>query len=305
MKKIISVLLIAAMFLSLPVAASASDLTTADALAILRAVAGITTLTAEQQTKYGITDNVSSADALRVLRTVAGISGNTYNEIGTLGRDDNFVPIERPAAISETPLTAASKSGDIVRFGKSTREEETTWIVLEVRDGKALLLSYYAPASTNNGVMATTWAESDFRTMQAFQSDFYINRLDMVHLINETSVSTPNNAWFKTNGGATVTDKLFLLSVEEVVKYFGDSGQLGNQPANQTGRFARITDEFNENRIATQQQTATRGAPWWLRTPGDSGSSFAYVTDKGEIIMSGDTGSANFRVRPAMWVTIE
>jgi hypothetical protein len=294
------------MALTFALPASAAELTTADALTILRAVAGIAPLSAEQQTNYGITGTASSADALRILRTVAGILGEI--EEHSLGRDDNFVPIQRPAAITETPLSVNSKAGDIVRFGEGGNEYNSTWIVLEIKDGKALLLAYYAyMQAPHDAVLTTTWAESDMRKAQYLQSDFYMRRLDMVHLINETSVSTPNNAWFGTSGGATITDKLFLLSIEEVVRYFGDSGQLRNQPAGQTGIFARITDEFNDNRIATQQPTATRGISWWLRSPGNSGNTFAYVTAIGEIIVAGDHNPdmARFHLRPAMWVTVE
>jgi hypothetical protein len=50
-----------------------TSLTTADALHILRHVAGIATLTSEQRTRYGLSDIISTADALNILRTVAGL----------------------------------------------------------------------------------------------------------------------------------------------------------------------------------------------------------------------------------------
>ena len=31
---------------------------------------------------------------------------------------------------------------------------------------------------------------------------------------------------YSTNGGNPAADKVFLLSIEEVIKYFGDSGQI-------------------------------------------------------------------------------
>ncbi|MCL2636782.1 MAG: hypothetical protein FWD48_00275 [Oscillospiraceae bacterium] len=48
-------------------------LTTADALNILRHVAGIIQLTSEQRAKYGLSDEVTSGHALSVLRSVAGL----------------------------------------------------------------------------------------------------------------------------------------------------------------------------------------------------------------------------------------
>ncbi|MCL2638905.1 MAG: leucine-rich repeat protein [Oscillospiraceae bacterium] len=52
---------------------SSVPLTTADALHILRHVAGIAQLTREQHTRYGLSGNVNTSDALNILRLVAGI----------------------------------------------------------------------------------------------------------------------------------------------------------------------------------------------------------------------------------------
>jgi hypothetical protein len=48
-------------------------LTTADALAVLRAAAGVTTLTGGQRMRYGISGEPAAADAVRILRVVAGL----------------------------------------------------------------------------------------------------------------------------------------------------------------------------------------------------------------------------------------
>jgi hypothetical protein len=60
-----------------PPASGTSDFTTADVLNILRAVAGITPLTAERQASYGITGTASTNDAIRVLRIVAGLPADS------------------------------------------------------------------------------------------------------------------------------------------------------------------------------------------------------------------------------------
>ncbi|MCL2079129.1 MAG: DUF6273 domain-containing protein [Oscillospiraceae bacterium] len=44
--------------------------------------------------------------------------------------------------------------------------------------------------------------------------------------ISETRVATPDNSWYDTSGGEIVGNKIFLLSIEEVARYFGDSGAL-------------------------------------------------------------------------------
>ncbi|MCL2637856.1 MAG: dockerin type I domain-containing protein [Oscillospiraceae bacterium] len=75
MKKIISALLIAAMVLSLALPASASEISTMDALAILRHVAGTVPLIPQQRARLDLNNDgeITTADALVALRIVAGL----------------------------------------------------------------------------------------------------------------------------------------------------------------------------------------------------------------------------------------
>lgn len=84
MKKIISLVLVAAMVLSLSVVAFAAKLgdvngdgsvTGADALYVLQAAAGLRTLTADQQKKadYNKDGKVSAIDARKILQVVAAL----------------------------------------------------------------------------------------------------------------------------------------------------------------------------------------------------------------------------------------
>jgi hypothetical protein len=82
MKKIISALLIAAMILSFSLTASASEFTTADALAILRASVGLSALSAEQSAKFGISGNPTTADALKILRQSVGLPATQPSAVG-------------------------------------------------------------------------------------------------------------------------------------------------------------------------------------------------------------------------------
>jgi hypothetical protein len=59
-------------FLGLDEDGSRPPLSTSDALAILRAVAGQITLTDAQIAKFGISGEPATADAMRILRVVAG-----------------------------------------------------------------------------------------------------------------------------------------------------------------------------------------------------------------------------------------
>ena len=116
-----------------------------------------------------------------------------------------------------------------------------------------------------------------------------------------TKLRTSGNPWFNNDNGIKTEDKLFLLSVEEVVMYFGNSGQLKNP----SDKFY-INDAFNDARMAKD----TNGMPsrWALRTPGSQPNMVATVANNGKIAMSGDfvnrasTALFNVGIRPAMWV---
>jgi hypothetical protein len=84
MRKIITLLLAAAIILPLSVNVSASEaFTTADALTILRASAGLIELTPEQVAKYDMNGDgrITSADALLILQAAAGLSGSVLQII--------------------------------------------------------------------------------------------------------------------------------------------------------------------------------------------------------------------------------
>ena len=145
-----------------------------------------------------------------------------------------------------------------------------------------------------------TWAASSIRKYlnQNFINSF--NQLEQAQII-ETYVKSSNNPWYGTCGGDSTTDKIFLLSIEETVRYFGDSGQL-TKPCI---KFF-IDDGFNENR----RTTYNAGSPskWLLRTPGSLQNFVANVTTEGKIAITGDFVNLesselfNVGIRPAMWI---
>ena len=128
-------------------------------------------------------------------------------------------------------------------------------------------------------------------------------------------------------GGDDTTDYIFLLSTEEVVKYFGDSGQLNYPEYYPAGIF----DLFDEIRAAQhvggmysytdyddESETIKTGIieagdywSWWLRSPGVTSFTAAFVDAYGNIIFSEDGLAPNFvdsnyvGVRPAMWLYLQ
>jgi hypothetical protein len=119
-------------------------------------------------------------------------------------------------------------------------------------------------------------------------------------MILPTTNINVNNQWFGTDGGRDTTDKIFLLSIEEVVRCFGDSGQTKNKNPNSEWY---ISDTFNKERVAAYGGKAWW---WWLRSPGYLGNCAAHVGTGGRLSVYGssvirDVGG----VRPALWLNLK
>ena len=174
------------------------------------------------------------------------------------------------------------------------------WLVLDIQDSNALIVSLnlleqreYHPLQE-----PITWADCSLRAY--LNDDFYNSdvfsdedrsRILQVDNINE------DNQYYGTPGGVNTQDWIFLLSITEVVKYFGDSGQLDNGSS-------FINDQYNSNRIATFLGNATS---WWLRSPGvDRDNNFAsYVRSEGFISLYGEyIDFPIYGVRPAIWLKL-
>lgn len=193
---------------------------------------------------------------------------------------------------------ASVKAGDTVQLGGYD------WRVLDVQEGKALLLSEkvlsrraYHPAGGE-----ITWEESDIRDYlngAFYESTFSDEEKEQ---ILESALENKSNSQYGTGGGNDTTDKVFLLSAKEVETYIPDSA----------------------DRIAEDVETG-ESVLWWLRTPG-RGKEYAanvgttgYVDYHGILVVeagnnentgltgaaSGDyASSVDGGVRPALWLKL-
>lgn len=203
--------------------------------------------------------------------------------------------------------------GDIVKFGKlhtdsnrflggkSDKVKDIEWRILDITDGKALMLSklavrihYKMTASNKKDV---TWETCDLRNW--LNKDFYRNNFgskekDAIVLTKLKAEASPD---VTMDSGNDTEDRVFLLSILEAEKYFENNEDR-----------EKIMGEGNE----------TDGC--WLRTlsrkkylVNGCGNVFTYVDRTGSIhyreegsvvIMIGDTESEENSVYPAMWVDL-
>lgn len=178
------------------------------------------------------------------------------------------------------------RSGNILCFGNYD------WRVLDIHNGKALLLSekIIEKKKYHQQSMNITWAECDLRDYlngaNKYRSvGFYDNLISstpqLAIRIAETEVTTRENSWYGTNGGAVTNDRIFLLSIDEMVQYFGGRGQLKNRLDNSWA----IVDEYDSERVA--YDTNDMAYWWWLRSPGHINEFAARVSGRGRINLRG------------------
>jgi hypothetical protein len=174
------------------------------------------------------------------------------------------------------------------------------WRVLEIQDGRALLLSdiLVAHMPFNHERDFLSWATSDVRW---YLNNNFINNFseEEQSLIAVTQVPNLANPWYGASNAAATNDRLFLLCVSEVVRFFGDSGQLSNRPTDES----RITDRYNAARVARfADSSAFR---WHTRTTGRQGNLNITISYEGEIFMNGNFVNTSGGIRPAMWIYID
>jgi len=175
------------------------------------------------------------------------------------------------------------------------------WLILETQDNKALIISEqvlqcqpYHESPTN-----ITWSECNLRKYlnEVFLRETFT--IEEQSSIIETNISNHNNPWYGTNGGGETKDKIFLLSLEEIVQYFGDSDSLVNHKTGDND----INDSYNSTRKA--KDTEGIDMFWWLRTSGSVASLSTIVRKDGAIHVRGrPVDDKSGGVRPAMWINL-
>ena len=168
------------------------------------------------------------------------------------------------------------------------------WIVLERKDEKTLVISKNVVSyrSYHNNNSSVSWEDSSIRAYLngQFYNSFGSN--DRSRIV-EVTITNEDNQYFGTPGGNDTQDKIFLLSLSEVVHYFGDSGKLGSTSV--------ISDQFNSNRIARYLSV---DHCWWLRSPGRYEENKSEIQNKGSIDLIGSRNLSSCGIRPALWLIL-
>lgn len=164
------------------------------------------------------------------------------------------------------------------RFG----DQDIEWIVLDVQDGKALLLSKYVIDSRafNTSNRKINWKLCMLRTW--LNTDFYVKSFTTGEqkIILKTTLAEDDTE-----------DRIFLLSEEELIRYFPETKP---EPRAFPTRYA----------MDQGVELLTDGScKWWLRTSGHE-ENYALTADDSSTTSTKVTEKYH-GVRPAMWISIE
>ena len=250
------------------------------------------------------------AFALTLSLAACNSANDEKSETGSGGYDPVPYFTAMPSDDMPDNVPASVSVGDLVQFGGFE------WRVLELKDGKALILTedIIAERPYNEKLKSVTWEKC---TLREYVNGEFLQSLtgDGQGRIVETKVSNPDNLWFGTPGGADTYDKAFLLSLEESDKYFGDSGDYVNKirwvfdydknELIEDSDGMLLSNEFNEDRKAFSDNRLRIVAWWyWLRSPGGSSDRAAHTM--GSVDVRGPQVNVEVGgVRPALWLELE
>ena len=222
------------------------------------------------------------------------------------------VPVESTTKID---LSQFTKVWNIVTFGTYPQTAEGTdktpieWIVLDVQDGKSLLLSKYGldvkPYNTKNSNV--TWEQCTLRNWlnhDFLNTAFNADEQSLIMMTDVDNSASQGYSGWDTNGGNNTQDKLFLLSYTEANRYFGVTHDNKN---NTESRTARTAYSVTQGAYARSDYLTTDGSVagwWWLRSPGSYQNSAAYVSSDGSLYLD-YVYYARTCVRPAFWLNLE
>ncbi len=205
----------------------------------------------------------------------------------------------RAAAIIKERLKHASVGGTVL-FGTYEQDnyaangkEEIEWTVLAKENDRLLVVSKYALDCLEYDKTHTivTWTNSSLRRWlnRAFLDAAFSEGEKAV--IPTVTVNADKNPDYKTDPGSNTEDRIFLLSIPEVERYFGSDN-------------ARKCEGTAYCYAQGVHKNYDGFCEWWLRSPGKYCNSAAFVYEDGSAREGSYGASSREAIRPALWIDL-
>lgn len=215
------------------------------------------------------------------------------------------------SSIDSILMRNAVKEGDIINFGSYQ------WRVMRVNGNSALIITEttIGKAPYHDHMTDITWEHCNLR--KYLNGEFYdkFTEAEKTRII-KTKLTDRDNPWYGTRCGNSTLDKVFLLSYDEIIQYFGDSGDLQNRKSWYWAEHDKIMhcdensylpygdciyDQYNDGRKVQNAKGADDW--WWLRSPGAHAHTAGSIGYQGELSLCGDdVYRVDGGVRPALWL---
>ena len=187
----------------------------------------------------------------------------TCASCGQAGNTGNYCP-NCSAARNSGSAAINYSVNSVVKFGsypqKGSSKESIQWKILDIQGNEALLMSVYALDCVpyNLSATAVTWETSYVR--QWLNDSFYNTAFSSTEknvIVKKTIRNTANPYYPNTNPGPDTQDNVFLLSVDEALRYL----------PRDTDRLI-VTTEYAFSRGGYRNNNGNDYAWWWMRSPG-------------------------------------
>ena len=200
--------------------------------------------------------------------------------------------------VSEYDDTATIEEFDTIVYGKDGKNK-LCWILLDKTDDKALLLNKYILFSNEYNysvdnveeAVKKNWSDSNCRKMVDYDDCFSDD--ERRHICNIDNIISKNDKYNQYDNLDTVEDDLFLLSIDDIKKYFYNNDE------------EKINNNFYKSKLATVSMSITNDyerMAYWLRDIGELWWTVATIEEDGTLNQRGRVASNSYGVRPAMWI---
>ena len=223
-----------------------------------------------------------------------------------------------PVVTAKASKYASVTIGDTITFGSYEQDnnldngpEPIEWMVLDIQDGKAFLLSRYGLDTKPYNTVDTdiTWEACSLRRWM--NSDFidaaFSKDEQSAILITEVDNSDAQGcSRYIIYGGNNTQDKTFLLSFSEANRYLGVKHWTEDDENNKKSRVAPTEYAIQAGADAHSYDLTADGEPagaWWLRSPGELPNSASDVFSLGRLGY-GLVNLDGLVVRPALWLDL-
>ena len=215
--------------------------------------------------------------------------------------------------IKKAIQTMSWQVGDHVQFGlyeqdgnEANGKEVIKWRVLEIQDDKMLVISEYGLEIKryNEEFVDITWENCSLRNWlnHDFMNEAFGTSLQS--MIIESEVRTEKNPEYDTDPGYDTRDRVFLLSIQEVVEYFRDEKE---RECMATAHALEGIRKYYKERNWTdfeEDYGSDHRCQWWLRSPGNNPRLAPLVNWDGSVWpVNVDNGT--WVVRPALWISLK